>query len=80
MTVTTSQIAERLQMSFTGVQPLQAIDANKIFQSVHARTVSVLSLLGLELVIGCYALTEDIEEGEYQRYLWIPQTKSAFIF
>lgn len=79
MTVTTSQIKSFLSQSFTNVKDLVEIDPQTVFGATQARTCSVLDLNGMELCIGAYSSSEDLE-GEWVRFLLAPQVKKAFHF
>lgn len=79
-TVTTNQIKERLTNSFNDVKQLAEINAEIPKNAAHAHTVTVITFLGLQLICGCYSLTDDTENGDYQRFLYIPETKQAFTF
>lgn len=79
-TVTKNQIKERLTNSFNDVKPLAEINAEAPKNAAHTHTVTVINFLGLQLFCGCYSLTDDTENGDYQRFVYIPETKQAFKF
>jgi len=78
-TLSTTQIQNRLTESFTNVSPLSRIDSTTAaipgsMANWHA------TFEGLTLVVGCYPLGDDLENCDYQRFLYIPQTSDTFTF
>lgn len=75
-TITTLDLAKRLNKSFTGVQSLVRINTDDAKNAVDCRVNSNLPYNGLTLVCGCYS--DDSEN--YIRFVHVPQTNDTFTF
>ena len=72
--ITLHQIEVFLSKTYDDVQLIE-IDANRIFRSEDARTMTVLNYEGFDLMIGVY-----LRVKKYHRYMYCPQTKQAYKF
>lgn len=79
-TITTNQIANRLSQSYLEVRPLNRIDGQLPVKAAHSQVISQIPFSGITLVCGVYSLTDDIDNGEYQRFVYVPETAQTFTF
>lgn len=75
-TITTLDLAKRLNQSFDRVQSLARINTNEVKGATDCRVSSNLEYNELTLVCGCYS--NDSEN--YIRFVHVPQTNDTFTF
>lgn len=82
VTITTTEIKERLAKSFTDVKTFSKFDSGILnASSVSSRTFSCIDFMGLELICGVYTIDNpESDNAKWLRYVILVGQNKAYYF